>query len=168
LISAILHKATGRRLDELARDELFTPLGITDVSWYRLPNGDPIAASGLRMRPRDMAKIGQLVLNHGRWDDHQIVPADYVDAAITPQINGQQLYFYGYQFWLGRTFTGGREVDWAAAVGLGGQRIYIVPSLNMVVVVTAGLYRSNQQSVGPLVVLDRYALPAAFASVHGQ
>ncbi len=163
LIAAILHKATGRTLEELARDELFTPLGITEAKWYKLPNGDPRAASGARLRPRDMAKIGELVLNHGRWAERQIVPADYVDAAISPQINGQGLYFYGYQFWLGRSLVAGHEIDWAAAVGLGGQRIFIVPSENMVVVVTAGLYRSDMQGLGPSVALNRYALAAAHA-----
>ena len=161
LIAAILRKRTGRSLEELARDELFRPLGITDVSWYHFLNGDPRPASGLRMRPRDMAKIGQLMLDHGRWGDRQVVPADYVDAAMTPQINGAGIYFYGYQFWLGRSFVAGQEVDWAAAWGLGGQRIFIVPSLRMVVVTTAGLYRSDQQGVAPLLILNRYALPAA-------
>ena len=163
LIAAILHKVTGHSLEELARDELFAPLGITETEWYKLSNGDPRAASGARLRPRDMAKIGELVLNHGRWAERQIVPADYVDAAISPQINGQGLYFYGYQFWLGRSLVAGHEIDWAAAVGLGGQRIFIVPSENMVVVVTAGLYRSEMQSLGPSVVLNRYALAAAHA-----
>jgi CubicO group peptidase (beta-lactamase class C family) len=110
-----------------------------------------------------MAKIGQLMLDHGRWGERQVVPADYVDAAIAPQINGSGIYFYGYQFWLGRSFVAGREVDWAAAWGLGGQRIFIVPSLRMVVVTTAGLYRSDQQAVAPLMVLNRFALAAAFA-----
>jgi CubicO group peptidase (beta-lactamase class C family) len=163
LLAAILRKTTGRSLDELARDELFAPLGITDVRWYRFSNGDPRAASGLQMRPRDMAKIGQLILDHGRWGDRQIVPADYIDAAVTPQINGLGLYFYGYQFWLGRSFVSGRPIEWAAAVGLGGQRIFIVPSLRMVVVITAGLYHSDQQSVAPLMILNRYALAAAVA-----
>jgi CubicO group peptidase (beta-lactamase class C family) len=168
LISAVLRQATGRSIEQLAKDELFDPLGITAVHWYHFSNGDPIAASGLRLRPRDMAKLGQLMLNHGQWGGRQVVSAAYVDAAITPQINGQGLFFYGYQFWLGRSFVNGREIDWAAAVGLGGQRIFIVPALDLVTVVTAGLYNDNLQGSVPLVVLNRYVLPAALKHTAAQ
>ncbi len=75
LISAVLHQATGKTEDVLAQELLFTPLGIKDVAWARYPNnGEPLAASGLRMLPRDLAKPGQLVLNHGAWHGQQVVP----------------------------------------------------------------------------------------------
>jgi len=66
LVSAIVRKATGRPLDELARAALFEPLGIAGAEWSRV-KGDTDAGGGLRLRPRDMAKIGQLVLAGGRW-----------------------------------------------------------------------------------------------------
>ncbi len=162
IIAALLHKATGETLDSLARADLFEPLGITDFEWIRFPSGEPVAASGLRMRPRDLAKIGQLVLDHGAWKGAQIVPADWIKAATSPQINGEQIYFYGYQFWLGRSFVRGRgEIDWAAGWGYGGQRLFIVPGLDLVVLVHAGRYDSSQQSAGPMMVLNRYVLPAS-------
>lgn len=162
LIEAILRRATGKPLDVLAHDLLFAPLGIEEVEWVRFPaTGEPIAASGLRLLPRDFAKIGQLVLAHGAWQGKQIAPAAFVEEATTPHINGQQLYFYGYQFWLGRSFVHGREIDWSAAVGLGGQRIFIVPALDLVTVVNAGLYHSPMQASVPLMLLNRYVLPAA-------
>jgi CubicO group peptidase (beta-lactamase class C family) len=111
--------------------------------------------------PRDFAKIGQLVLAHGAWHGEQVVPAAFVEQATAPHINGSQLYFYGYQFWLGRSFVRGREIDWSAAVGLGGQRIFVVPALDLVAVVNAGLYRSPMQAWVPLVALNRYVLAAA-------
>ena len=161
LISAVLHQATGRTEDVLAQELLFDPLGIHDVAWVRYPgNNEPAAASGLAMRPRDLTKLGQLVLNHGAWDGRQIVSAAWIDASITPQIQGSQLYFYGYQWWLGRSLVNLHQVDWAVGYGLGGQRLYIVPQLNMVVLVMAGLYRSDMQGWVPLQVLNRYALAA--------
>jgi len=162
ILAALLRKATGQPLDVLAGAELFAPLGITDYEWAHLPSGE-VSPYGLRMRPRDLAKIGQLVLNRGAWNGKQVVPADWIASATSPQINGQQLYFYGFQFWLGRSLAHGREIDWAAAVGYGGQRLFIVPALDMVVVVHAGLYTSPMQSWAPLIVLNRYVLQAASA-----
>ena len=156
LIQAVLKHATERNLDVLAHDLLFAPLGITQVDWVRHPiTGEPIAASGLRLLPRDFAKIGQLVIADGIWGDKQIVPTAFLGEATSPQINGQGIYFYGYQFWLGRSLVRGDELDWVAAVGLGGQRVYIVPRLDLVVIVNAGLYHSPRQAWVPLAVLNR-------------
>jgi len=160
LLGAVIARQTGQRLDAYARDMLFTPLGIMDVEWARLDNGDPAGASGLRLRPRDLAKIGQLVLARGAWKGRQIVPAEWIDEATAPQIAGEALYFYGYQLWLGRSLVGRHKLDWVAGVGLGGQRVFIVPADDLVVAVTAGLYTSNQQAAIPLEILDHYVLPA--------
>jgi CubicO group peptidase (beta-lactamase class C family) len=87
VIGAVLKKATGKPVDELARTLLFEPLGITDVEWPRNAKGNPIAAGALRLRPRDLAKIGQVVLQRGAWHGAQVVPASWIEAAISPQIN---------------------------------------------------------------------------------
>ncbi len=110
------------------------------------------------MRPRDLIKIGQLVLDHGMWRGQQIVPADWIAAATSPQINGDQLYFYGYQFWLGRSLLDKKQIDWVAGFGYGGQRLFIVPSLDMVVLIHAGLYSSSLQGRIPLSIFNRYVL----------
>jgi CubicO group peptidase (beta-lactamase class C family) len=143
LVSAIVRKATGRPLDEFARTNLFEPLGITNVEWTRV-KGDSDAGGGLRLRPRDMAKIGQLVLAGGRWNDRQVVSKAWIDAAMTPLLEattGSGSFFYGYLWWLGRSLANGREVHWAAGLGRGGQSIRIVPELDLVVVATAGYYQ---------------------------
>jgi len=140
LLSAIVRKATGRPLDEFARETLFEPLGIGRVEWSRV-RGDTDAGGGLRLRPRDMAKIGQLVLAGGRWNDRQVVSKAWIDASMAPRMDATGLYFYGYLWWLGRSLFNGREVHWAAALGRGGQSIRIVPELDLVVVVTAGYYQ---------------------------
>jgi CubicO group peptidase (beta-lactamase class C family) len=160
ITARLIRKATGQQLDAFARTTLFEPLGITDFDWDVVASGEPAAASGLRLRPRDTAKLGQLVLDHGAWHGNQVVPADWVAAAIAPRINARDLWFYGYQFWLGRSLVHGKEVDWAAGVGLGGQRLFIVSALDLVVLVHAGLYRSAIQGQVPLMVLNRYVLPA--------
>ena len=140
LLSAIIRKATGRPLDEFARETLFGPLGITRLEWRRY-KGDTDTGGGLRLRPRDMAKIGQLVLAGGSWNGRQIVSKAWIDASMTPRLEATGRYFYGYLWWLGRSLHHGREVHWAAALGRGGQSIHIVPELDLVVAVTAGYYQ---------------------------
>ena len=161
LVACILHTATGKTIDALIEENLFKPLGISNAEWARYPQaGEPVAASGLRMLPRDTLKIGQLVLNKGNWHGNQLVPAAWVDEATTPQINGPGAIFYGFQFWLGRSLVDHREVDWAAGVGYGGQRLFIIPSLDLVVLVHAGLYTSPKQDWVGNVVLNQFVLPA--------
>ena len=160
LLGAILKKATGKPVDQLAATLLFAPLGITDFTWYKNPNGRPHAAGGLRLRPRDLAKIGQLILQRGSWNGTQVISSAWIDTATAPHFMGEALFFYGYQFWLGRSLVNGHEVKWTAAVGLGGQRLYVIPELDMVVALNSGMYTSDRQGRVALQVLDRYLMPA--------
>ena len=141
LLSAIVRKATGRPLDEFARADVVRAPGHHRLRVESGSRGDSDAGGGLRLRPRDMAKIGQLVLAGGRWKDRQIVSKAWIDASTTPRMEATSLYFYGYLWWLGRSLLNGREVRWAGALGRGGQSIRIVPELDLVVVVTAGYYQ---------------------------
>jgi CubicO group peptidase (beta-lactamase class C family) len=161
LIAETITRRAGRPLDDLAKELLFDPLGIGGADWVRYGDGTPVAASGLRLRPRDLARIGETVLRRGRWQGRQVVPADWVAAATAPRINGQGLFFYGLQWWLGRSLVRGEEVTWAAGVGWGGQRLFVVPARDLVVVVHAGLYDNPMmQPIPAEVVLRRYALAA--------
>ena len=74
------------------------------------------------------------------------------------------LFFYGYQWWLGRTLSDGREITWIAAMGLGGQRIFIVPDLDLVMMATSGLYSSPRQGHAEIDVLSNFVIP----SVHDK
>lgn len=139
LVSAIMRKATGRPLDEFVRANLFEPLGINRVEWERY-RGDTDAGGGLRLRPRDMAKIGQFVCG-GRWNDRQIVPKAWIETSTASKLKATDDQSYGYLWWLGRSRLNGREIRWVGALGRGGQSIRIVPELDLVVVVTAGYYQ---------------------------
>lgn len=139
LVSAIIRKVTGRPLDEFARANLFEPMGIGGVEWIRR-KGNTDAGGGLRLRPRDMAKLGQLVLGGGRWKDRQIVSKAWIDASTAPWIETTD-GSYGYLWWLGRSQHNGRPVQWVGALGRGGQSIRIVPELDLAVAVTAGYYQ---------------------------
>jgi CubicO group peptidase (beta-lactamase class C family) len=148
LLGDMLMKVSHEPLDKFAKEALFDPLGIEDWAWARLPNGKFGAAGGLHLRPRDLAKIGQLVLNDGAWRGHQFVSTHWIKEMTSRQLPQWWLfrlpdlhaYSYGYLWWLGRSSVGSREINWVAGVGLGGQRLYVVPSEDMIVVVTAGAY----------------------------
>jgi CubicO group peptidase (beta-lactamase class C family) len=164
LLAEILQKRSGSAIDALANEALFGPLGIRDLEWGQYADG-AVNISGLRMRPRDLAKIGQLVLTGGMWNDRRVVSKTWIEDSTSPHVHGEGLFFYGYQWWLGRSLVNRREVQWISAVGWGGQRMYIVPSLDLVVVVTAGLY--DNPILMPVIgeiILRRYALPAALAA----
>jgi CubicO group peptidase (beta-lactamase class C family) len=108
-----------------------------------------------------MAKIGQLVLDRGRWQGQRVVSDSWIEAATSLQIGTLSSLGYGYQFWLGQTSTPGGQVDWVAARGQGGQRIFIVPKMDLVVVVTAGNYYGKPQLSGlPYMVFEDYVLPS--------
>ena len=161
LLGAVLRKATGKQFDVLAQEVLFDPLGIVQSEWIHFDNGDTMAGGGLRLRPRDLAKIGQLVLAHGAWHGKQVVSAEWIAASTAPHLNTETMYFYGYQWWLGRSLAGGRQVDWIAARGYGGQRLFIVPSQDIVVVVLAGHYDGSPlEGLIGASVLNQAVLPA--------
>jgi CubicO group peptidase (beta-lactamase class C family) len=157
-IARLLRQVTAQPIDALARTTLFEPLGITDFEWRITRSGEPLASGGLWLRPRDALKIGQLVLNRGAWHGRQVVPAGWIDAATSSE--GSHSVFYGYQFWLGHSPFRESTVAWAAAAGRGGQRIYIVPSLDLTLVVLAGLYEASAQDAQVRPVLDDFVLPA--------
>jgi CubicO group peptidase (beta-lactamase class C family) len=144
LLGAILEKATGMSTEEFARTRLFEPLGVPRNRWYwgSSPEGVAFGGGGLHLAPRDMAKFGYLYLEGGVWEGEQVVPADWVEASVTPS-------HYGYQWW--RLANGGY-----AALGYGGQRIAVVPDLALVVVITGDF--SGTMSA---YLVDAFIVPAA-------
>jgi CubicO group peptidase (beta-lactamase class C family) len=157
LMSPVLSQATSRSLSELANEELFAPLGIPAAGladWSTDPQGLPQGFSGLALTPRNMAKLGLLYLQGGRWNGHQVVPASWVAASLAPHTADATGRGYGYLFWI----DGDR--GYYSALGLGGQDIHIIPAKNLVVVVTAAIDGpTNDQKV--LKLIDDYVVPAA-------
>jgi CubicO group peptidase (beta-lactamase class C family) len=159
LLGAALAKAVGRKIDVYAREKLFEPLGITDFEWLNFTGSAEVAAfAGLRLRPRDLAKLGQLMVDDGRWNSRQVLPAWWIGESTMPRVNveGNGVLYYGYQWWLGRSLLDGHDLTWIAGFGSGGQRLFIVPGLDLVVVVNAFNYRSHI----PIAILNRFVMPA--------
>jgi len=147
VLAHILADRVGMALPDYARKNLFAPLGIDDWEWLRDVRGRPLAFSGLRMRPVDVARIGRLLLQRGQWQGRQIVSASWIDASFKPHIATGDGLYYGYQWWQGSVAAGGKRVLWHAGFGNGGQRLFMLPELDLVIVMTAGEY--NSPDIGP-------------------
>lgn len=165
LLGNVIERVSKKSLEAFAREALFQPLGITDVEWKTYPkNGKIAAAAGLRLRPRDAAKIGQLVLNRGQWNGQQIVSADWIAQSITPRFQAIGFFgstmFYGYQWWMGRSLAGGKEIKWVGAFGWGGQRIFIVPELDLVMMTTAAQYGQPKEGLAAIDILSNIVIPS--------
>jgi CubicO group peptidase (beta-lactamase class C family) len=158
LLGEIIRQTTGQRMDAFAAETLFGPLDITDYAWDFI-NPDMIHASGnLKLRPRDMAKLGSLYLNGGLWNGERIVSQAWVEASTRPHTPAQGGTSYGYQWWLRTYRVGAEAVECFYAAGWGGQMILVFPDLQMVVVLTGGNYVGGS----PVdEIVTRHILPAA-------
>ena len=164
LLGNMIERVSGKPFDAFAREVLFQPLGSTDWEWKTYQNGRIAPVAGLRLRPRDAAKIGQFILNRGAWGGQQVVSAEWIAQSAVPRFQAigyfGGLFFYGYQWWLGRSLAGEKEVTWIAAIGLGGQHVVIVPEFDLVVMTTGGLYASPRQGNAMLEILYSFVIPA--------
>ncbi len=164
LTSAILESRYGVHADVFAREHLFKPLGIERFDWYRNAEGHPHTGGGLDLRSRDMAKLGLLYLRDGRWEDQQVVPADWVATSLSRHVSfdppRERSVGYGYWWWvLPPDPDGAGSQDIYGAFGFRGQYIFLVPEHDMVAVVTAGT-RGWDEEIAPVEFLYTHILAA--------
>jgi len=164
LLGRLIARGTGQPLQEFARNALFEPLGIRRLGWLAGRDGVAAAASGLRLAPRDLARIGQTVLDRGRWSGREVVPAAWLDEALRPHVQMDNGLEYGYQWYLGALPSPAGEsaapLQWVGAMGNGGQRLIVVPERALIVAITAGNYNSPAGSTTPATVLNDVILPS--------
>ena len=163
VIAKLVSRGTGRPLLDYARERLFASLGIERFEWICDRSGEPSAAAGLRLRPRDLARVGQLVLHHGRWGEREVVPDAWLRESVTPRADVEPSVRYGYFWWLASSAFGDVATPWVGAVGNGGQRLFVLPELELIVAVTAGSYNQPDGWRTPVAVLNQFVLPALAA-----
>lgn len=161
MLSAIIQKVTGQKVVDYLGPRLFKPLGIQGVDWEVDPKGINTGGWGIRVKTEDMAKLGQLYLQHGKWKGKQILPADWVTEATSKHIdqdpsasaekkaNSDWLQGYGYQFW--RCRNGAFRAD-----GAYGQYIVMMPEQDAVVVITS----ESHELQDDLNMVWKHLLPA--------
>jgi CubicO group peptidase (beta-lactamase class C family) len=140
----VIREIAGEDPVAFARQELLDPLGVTGDTWFRSPfDGLPHCGGGLSLKPVDLARVGYLVLRRGRWGDRQVVPAAWVDSSTVAVSRGNEVYFssygsaYGAFWWLFPLRRGGTDASVVAASGSGGQWLFVIPELDLVVAVAA-------------------------------
>lgn len=162
ILGEVIRNTTGLDADEFAEKYLFSHLGITDYRWGRAKNNIIQTAGGLEMRPRDMAKIGSLMINSGVWKKRQIAPPHWVNESTNPYLKGHFLFGsgYGYQWWQGESFIGDKKIDLFYAAGKGGQYIFVCPELDLVTVVTSEVRDNPLGEYRPQLIMANYVIPA--------
>jgi CubicO group peptidase (beta-lactamase class C family) len=135
-LGPLLERATRQSVPDFARDTLFAPLGITQVRWAFQPLGSAMTGGGLSLRSRDLLKLGQLYLNGGTWNGRRVLTADWVRRSTSPHANAREDTDYGYLWWLPTFRASGREFKCFAMYGTGGNKVYVFPAEQLVVVVT--------------------------------
>jgi CubicO group peptidase (beta-lactamase class C family) len=152
----IIKKTSGLRLDKFAEKYLFAPLHIKDYHWEVMPDGRIQAGGGLSLLPRDMAKLGELYLNEGEYMKQRVVSREWLQkcgSRITRCEGPEYWNHWGphqYQ-------VNDRIMEVFSGAGLGGQWIFGVPSLNLVIALTSDFFGSTEY--GP-DLMNRYILPA--------
>jgi CubicO group peptidase (beta-lactamase class C family) len=146
LLAAVLHKAIGQSLFEYAKPRLFAPLGITNVRWNEDPQGYTIGAWAMALTTRDLAKLGLLYSEDGEWNGAAIIPKAWAKDTLTKRVwlnyaDGRQ-GGYGYMWWLKPLAQGvlagdTKQYETFYAAGSWGQRIYVVPELQLIIAATA-------------------------------
>lgn len=139
LLSAIIKATTGYTTLEFARKYLFQPLGIFEVQWTYDRQNINHGGHGLSLTQRDMAKFGCMYLNNGTWDGKQVIPAEWVAKSTQAYYLPQENSGYGYQWWV-LPQSGVYYAD-----GMYGQRIYVAPEYDIVVVFTANIQGINPE-----------------------
>ena len=162
LLGEIVRRASGINADQFSRKYLFEPLGVSNLRWLYFANGLVYTSGDLYLRPRDMAKFGQLFLDGGVWKGVRIISKDYVSQSLSEAISpipSNIADAYGYTWWIESFQIAGHSVLTQSARGWGGQYIFLVPEKEMVVVLTAGNYYTFDYSK---YIFEKYILPAAY------
>lgn len=155
VLSGIIQKTTGKKSIDYATEKLFKPLGISNVSWMYDKMGINSGSGKMFMKPEDMAKYGYLYLNKGKWEDKQIIPANWVEESTKKQVETPGGLAghdgYGYQWWMNR-------MEGYSARGFGGQYIFVLPKYDIVAVFTSGMKSFNFSK--PEEIVEKYIIPA--------
>ena len=158
LLGQVLERVTGETADQFFKRTLFDPLEIETWQWSRSPTGEYMTGGGLRLRSRDLAKIGLMLINDGQWNGKQVIPASWIAAATTPSVRANAQQNYGYQFWERTWQTGCGPIKASYMSGNGGNNVVLLPELDAVVVLTRQQYGRRGMHQESTRLIENYVL----------
>ncbi len=158
--SYLIQREVGVSAEEFAVENLFAPMGITEWEWETIASGLTDTDGGLYLRPRDMLKLGQLYLDGGVWSGDRIVSAAWVEESTQRRIVNEGMPDYCLLWWCDDFHYGDRSTYTYFASGHGGQKIFVFPSFDLVVVLTHQVFDNGYGELNNIGILSRYVLPA--------
>lgn len=160
-LGKVIENSVGLSLEDFAQQFLFEPLQINTARWLYTPGGSANTGSGLFLATRDMAKLGQLYLNNGKWNGYPLLSPEWVKQSTLKQVSLDWQYTsgYGYQWWLGDFQQNNTTIPFYSARGYGGQFIIVVPQKQLVVAFTAHNYDNDLYEL-PLEITEQLILTA--------
>jgi CubicO group peptidase (beta-lactamase class C family) len=159
LVGEIVSASAGEPVHEFARRHLFDPLGIDEFRWHHTPRGRGWVAGSAEMLPRDMARLGVLMLDEGEWQGRRILSEKWVRESTGRHVDMHNGVWYGYLWQTGRTYVGTELIEAFWASGNGGQYIIVLPDHGLVAVFTGGNFDSPLANQ-PFELLHEFILPA--------
>lgn len=157
-LGGVLERATGASVVEFARKNLFDPMGIEQAEWQFSPAGQAQTGGGLRLRSRDLLKLGQLYANGGVWNGTRVVSESWVRASTRAHVRVNEDTEYGYLWWLREFQSGGKKYAVYYMAGNGGNKVAVVPELGAVVTITSTNYNAQGMHEGTDRLLREYIL----------
>lgn len=162
LLGGVVEKVTGMDLKQYTEESLFNLLNISNYDWFAHEvTGDYLGSSGLYLRSRDLAKLGQLYLNQGLWNGQRIFSKQWAKDSLKPKGKfwANKTIEYGHNWWFPLITKDGEKLEIAGMRGSGGQEMFIIPKLQLTVVITSGAY-INQDEDYPFKLIVDYILPS--------
>ena len=166
LLGEIVHQSADKRLDLFSDSLLFSKLGIQEYEWQKIKPEIIFTSGDLMLRPRDMAKFGQLFLDKGAWNNEQVISEEWCTQSTSRHVDPNEYSNdfdwsdgYGFQWWQKDYASGGKTYHSFFASGWGGQLIVVIPQIDIVIVFTGGNYYTEEK-ISCYSIVEDYIIPS--------
>ncbi len=159
LLGKVIEQASGEKADAYIERRVLQPLGISRQAWFYSEAGEAMTGGGLELTARDLGKLARLILDEGRWEGEEIVPAAFIRDALSIQRQANERQDYGYLFWRRDYETAcGAFSGWYMA-GNGGNAVVMFKDLDAAIVVTRTRYNTRGMHDETIDLIERHLLP---------
>jgi len=157
ILGRLISKGAKMPLDVYAKEKLFGPLDISEFNWAKGKDGEVSAASGLRLKVHDLAKIGLVMMAKGQYEGEEVIPFSWIKEMMSPRTKTQSGLRYGYQWYMS---PGSNTPFWYSGFGNGGQRLTLQPGFGVVLALFAGNYNKRDGWKMPVRLIEEILVPA--------